>query len=478
MVSSFIQGVFTIFKNLKNLSKKDFTNEEIINFILYSMIMFMPFIVTKILKPHYLIGKVIFIYIMGMFLLLLLIRDNYKSIKSSFKKISEIMSSKDKIKNFFKNNLEEKGILLMFISYFIFSLIGPAIMVAILGNKNRYEGLLIYGIYFLLFISAKKYMKINKKLIEISCILATLMAILTIFQLHKIDPIYSYISGGNSSFSEFGTIGNRNFLSTYLLIFETISMVGYIFFKNKRYFIYSCIIFGGILSGQTRGVWIGFIIMSIFGLFFIIKNKKQLLKMSIIIISFTIILLGLNFSSNGKILNRMGTLTDDMKVVSQSTNSETKNMLDKVGSGRGKIWRMTTQSILKNPIIGTGPDTLHHRLMRDLEDEFLYMILTSKTYADKAHNEFLEYLATGGISTLIGYLTIVGSILFNLFKKKDYISKTFIIIIIVYLTQSFFNISVIQVAPIYWIILGLATQHYRNSDGILNLNTETEIIKI
>ena len=471
--------MFAIFKNLKNFSKKDFTDAEIINFILYSMIMFMPFIVTKNLKPHYLMGKVIFIYIMGTLLLLLLIKDNYKTIKSSFKRkeSSKNISLKDKFKNFFKKNLEEKGILLMFISYFIFSLIGPAIMVAILGNKNRYEGLLIYGIYFLLFIAAKKYMKVNKKLIEVSCILAVLMAILTILQLHKIDPIYSYISGTKSSFSEFGTIGNRNFLSTYLLLFQAITLVGYIFFENKRYFIYSCIIFGGILSGQTRGVWIGFLVMSIFGLFFIIKNKKQLIKMSIIILSFTIILFGLNFSSNGKLLKRIGTLTTDIKVVSQSTNLEKENPLDKVGSGRGKIWRMTTESILKNPIIGTGPDTLHHRLMRDLEDEFLYMILTQKQYADKAHNEFLEYLATGGISTLVGYLTIVGSILYNLFKKKDYISKAFILIIMGYLVQSFFNISVIQVAPIYWIILGLATQHYRNPSGILNLNTEIETIK-
>ncbi|MGL5576886.1 MAG: hypothetical protein ACRDCW_15210, partial [Sarcina sp.] len=114
--------------------------------------------------------------------------------------------------------------LLMFISFTIFSILGPAIMVALLGNKNRYEGLIIYGFYFLFFIAAKKYMKVNKKLIEICCILATLMALLTIAQLHRIDPIYSYISEASSSFSEFGTIGNRNFLSTYLLLFQAITL--------------------------------------------------------------------------------------------------------------------------------------------------------------------------------------------------------------------------------------------------------------
>ncbi|MGL5575783.1 MAG: O-antigen ligase family protein, partial [Sarcina sp.] len=377
---------------------------------------------------------------------------------------------------------EEKGMLLMFISFTIFSLLGPAIMVALLGNKNRYEGLIVYGFYFLFFIAAKKYMKVNKKLIEICCILATLMALLTIAQLHGIDPIYSYISGTSSSFSEFGTIGNRNFLSTYLLLFQAITLGIFVFFGIKRYLIYSTIIFGGILSGQTRGVWIGFLVMSIFGLFFIIKNKQQLLKMTFIIICFTSTLFILNLTSGGKLLSRMETLTTDISTINNalnSNNNESKNKttLDSIGSGRGKIWSMTTKSILKNPIIGTGPDTLHHRLSRDLETDVLYVFLTTETYFDKAHNEFLEYFATGGISTLIGYLTIVGSLLSNLFKKqKDNISKIFILIIIGYLAQSFFNISVIQVAPIYWILLGLATAHYRNDSGILNSEKEANTI--
>jgi putative inorganic carbon (HCO3(-)) transporter len=473
--------VFTIFQNVKNFLKRDFSNSEIINFILYSMIMFMPFIVVKSMKPNYLMGKVVFTYVMGVLLLFLLIKDNINYLKSLFKfktSFKSISFTKDKVKNFFKNNLEEKGILLIFISYAIFSLIGPAIMVSLLGNKNRYEGLLIYGVYFMLFIAAKKYMKVNKKLIEVSCILATLMAILTIFQLHGIDPIYSYLRNVDKAHSEFGTIGNRNFLSTYLLLFEAITMGAFMFFKNKRYLIYSIIIFGGILSGQTRGVWIAFIVMSFTGLLFIIKSKQHLIRMFIILICFTGTLFGLNFTSSGEILGRMKTLTTDIGTVGSALeDATTSSALDSIGSGRGKIWSMTFRSIMQNPIIGTGPDTLHHRLMRDLEDEVLYMMITSSQYPDKAHNEYLEYTATGGISTLIGYLAIVISLLVHLIKKrKNDISKIFILIIVGYLAQAFFNISVIQVAPIYWILLGLATQHYRSDSGILNETSTEELL--
>ena len=441
----------------------------------------MPFLISTKLKPNYLMAKVIFTYVLGTFLLIVLIKDNFTYLKSLIKnpKLSKFKKesfSKVNFKKFFSANLEEKGILCMFISYTIFAIIGPAFFVSLLGNKNRYEGLLIYGIYFLLFISAKKYMRVNKTLINIILIASSFMAILTIFQLHNIDPIYSFLSGSNGAHSEFGTIGNRNFLSTYLLIFEAISLGAFIFFNKKCYLVYSSIIFAGILSGQTRGVWIGFIIMAFTGLLFIIKNKKQLFRMLIVVVCFTGILFSLNYTSKGEILSRFNTLTDDVATIidpSNHSNEDKKNpnsdsTFDKLGSGRGKIWSMTTRSILMNPFIGTGPDTLHHRLMRDLEDEFIYMAVIKKTYADKAHNEYLEYVATGGISTLLGYLAIVLSILTNLIrKKKDAISKIFFLIIVGYLVQAIFNISVIQVAPVYWIILGVATQHYRSKAGIL-----------
>ena len=449
------------------------------------MIIIMPFLISTKLNPSYLMAKVVFIYVLGTFLLIVLIKDNFTYLKLLIKKpklfkLKKENFSKATFKKFFSTNLEEKGILCMFISYTIFTIIGPAFFISLLGNRDRYEGLLIYGIYFLLFIAAKKYMKVNKVMLDIILITSSIMAILTIFQLHNIDPIYSFLSGTNGAYSEFGTIGNRNFLSTYLLIFEVIALGAFIFFNKKRYLIYSSIIFAGILSGQTRGVWIGFIIMALTGLIFSIKNKKQLFKMVIVVICFTGILLGLNYTSKGEILGRFNTLTDDVATIVDPSNhskDDEKNpnsdsAFDKLGSGRGKIWSMTARSIMMNPFIGTGPDTLDRRLIRDLEDEFIYMKYIKRTLIDKAHNEYLEYAATGGISALLGYLAIVLSILTNLIrKKKDAISKIFFLIIVGYLAQATFNISVIQVAPIYWIVLGLATKHYRSKDGILELHS-------
>lgn len=450
----------------RNYLKKDFSDAEIINFIIYMMIIVMPFIISRKLSPNYLMGKVVFTYVMGTLLLFLLVRDNFKKIKDVCKikiKFEKKSFTKENIKIFFSKKLEEKSILTMFLAMLFSTLFSIEITVALLGNKNRYEGIIIWTIYFLLFIAAKEYMKINKKMIEFICIIASIMAIHSVLQLHNIDPVYKFFKGSVDGVLEFGTIGNRNFLSTYLLIFQAIAMGCFIFYKNNRYLIYSSIIFAGVLSGQTRGVWVGFIVMSFVGLMFIIKDKDKLKKAVVIFACFSAILGGLNYTSKGEILGRMKTINGDINNI---VSADDKKLAD-IGSGRGRIWSMTMKSLKKHPIMGTGPDTLHNRLFRDVKEDFLLMIIKTGTYPDKAHNEYLEYWATGGLLTLVSYLCLVGTILLNLFrKKKDDISKIFILVIVGYLVQAFFNISVIQVAPIYWIVLGLAVAHYRK--GIFN----------
>ena len=75
---------------------------------------------------------------------------------------------------------------------------------------------------------------------------------------------------------------------------------------------------------------------------------------------------------------------------------------------------------------------------------------------DKAHNEYLQILVTQGIFALICwliiYLLIVKDGLIRFFKDK----KTYLLIPVVgYLIQAFFNISVIEVAPMFYMALGL-----------------------
>ena len=74
---------------------------------------------------------------------------------------------------------------------------------------------------------------------------------------------------------------------------------------------------------------------------------------------------------------------------------------------------------------------------------------------DKAHNEFLHVAAVNGIPALLILLSIYYLSFLQLYKNRNNdINKLLFIIILGYLGQAFFNISVIAVAPVFWIILG------------------------
>lgn len=130
------------------------------------------------------------------------------------------------------------------------------------------------------------------------------------------------------------------------------------------------------------------------------------------------------------------------------------------GSGRLKIWEITWHVIQNNPILGTGPENLKTVIHAEHKKEINAYYRVKKTSIDKAHNEFLHIAAVTGIPSLLVYLSLISLIFIQnikfLFKEN---SKTLLLLVVLaYLIQAFFNISVIAVAPIFWIILGLLAQ--------------------
>ena len=73
---------------------------------------------------------------------------------------------------------------------------------------------------------------------------------------------------------------------------------------------------------------------------------------------------------------------------------------------------------------------------------------------DNAHNIYLHTLVSNGIIGLVPYLLLCLLTFIKGLKSKD--ELTFILLsgFVVYSIQAFANISVIQVAPIYYIIIG------------------------
>jgi O-antigen ligase len=416
----------SINKKVRGALTKEIDLKILVNIILYSVIVIMPFIVVNVSSPRYVIGKMIFLYVVGVISIITLIGL----------KVTEF-------------NFEHKIALVFLITMLIPSILSPQKYVAFMGNIQRNEGFVMYCIYILLFILASKYFVLNRKLLNLVLIFSCIMGVYGILQFYGIDPVQFWMFGFIQVSDSIGMIGNRNFFSSYLCIFLFISMAIYIFYGGKRYLIYSIILFTALICTLTRSGWLAFIIYSIIGLIFVIKDKKRLKKSGIVFISFLSIFLLLNLSTNGKIIGRAtNTIAIDETGIAKVEDS-----------GRIEILNISWSAFKDNPFIGWGPDTLKYRLDSQYSEKHQEYINKHSAYIDKSHNEFLEYAVSNGIWNLISYLLLLGLIMYKLIENiNNNLFKVLLLTLLGYLVQSFFNISVIMVAPIFWIFLGFCVK--------------------
>ena len=415
-------------EKLKKANTVQLTKEQIINIILYMTIIVMPLIVTKKIEPKFLMTKLAFLYIACTLAFIVFIWNR----KYDFKK-------------------EHIFAILFILSILISVIFSPFKKTALWGSFYRYEGFVSILIYVVFFIIASQYFKVNKKSINLLLIVGSIMGIYGVLQILGIDPIQDWMFDGNITKVAYGTIGNRNFFSSYLILFLTLSTALYIFKGEKKYLIYTILIYLGELCTLTRSGWIAYFICLVLLTFFAFKNKK-IKRILILLIVLAIATIGINFISQNQVSGRIEhSKTEFSNKVEGNRNSSTRERID--------ILRVCLNVFKESPFLGTGPDTLGERLSKDYKNYVNEHIKLYGATIDKAHNEYLEYAVSCGIFTLIFYLILIFCILKGILKNiKDDKFKIILSVILSYLIQATLNISVIAVAPLFWILLGYAVK--------------------
>ena len=343
------------------------------------------------------------------------------------------------------------------------------IKTSIWGQRTRHEGMLMLLSYCLIYFSTKKFLKIeNKKdILNILFYAYLIIGIIGILQRHiAINRLYPIFGRKIAA-----TFGNANFFGNFITIVLPVLIYIFLFKGSKKAFTLSLIMFFNMLSCHTRSAWGAFIIYFILIIVYLIKNrnKKFFLRFAILFISFALIFVymfyGLNFvkeirkksNQDIKVIPTTSVQTKITRTEKEIKKAVETNSLDRIMSGRGKIWRWTLVVISKKPIFGCGPDNLYKGIKTYCKEEVEQDEAKYRNKTDKAHNEYLQIAATIGIPALITYLTFLSLIIFpklkNMFKKQAIF--ILLITIIGYLAQAFFNISTIGVAPLFWMLLGL-----------------------
>lgn len=317
---------------------------------------------------------------------------------------------------------------------------------ALFGFRGRYEGLLQITYYItLMFISTfieKKYKKpiiytiLLTGFINVCCALNQLMDILALLLYKNID--FQTIKG---------FITNSNFYGSYILMCLGYTVGLYIETESKKpkiiLYLLMIVFIIGLLISNTLSCTIGFIAILIYIIIYCIKTKK--IKKLIIILLTSIVTFFILAKQDMTYIGN--SLMQTKNEVIEMTNGNTS---DSFGTNRIHIWKNMIKRIPENTLHGIGIDNLYY-----LFDGKPLTIYNGKVYYDKAHNEYLHTLLTQGVFAAISYVTLY------LYAVMKGINKTFkckeiylILPIGGYLVQAFFNISVIEVAPIFYIGLG------------------------
>jgi O-antigen ligase len=137
---------------------------------------------------------------------------------------------------------------------------------------------------------------------------------------------------------------------------------------------------------------------------------------------------------------------------------------ERLGSSRGYIWSRTLPLLKETILIGHGPDTYAMYFPQDDVIGKLKFFSTPKIIVDKPHNLYLQIAINTGFLSLLALLWLWGKYLLsslNLYYRSDLnnwqdrLGISLMGAVTAYLIAGFFNDSVISVAPVFWIILGL-----------------------
>jgi putative inorganic carbon (HCO3(-)) transporter len=160
-----------------------------------------------------------------------------------------------KLKKVKTSNTIEDFILVIFSAIILIStLFSVNIYQSLAGGEFREEGLAALLCYFFIYFIVSRYYTFDEKHIKYLFISSLIISVYAIVQYFGVDPlkVKSHLIGSVS------TIGNRNFLGSYLTLIMPISM--FLFIKTKQfiYLFLNAVFFMALLCSYTRGAWVAF----------------------------------------------------------------------------------------------------------------------------------------------------------------------------------------------------------------------------
>ena len=358
-----------------------------------------------------------------------------------------------KQKKFIKISMYEKLFLILFILLIINCITAKNHTYALFGAPGRNEGLFSLLCYYTLFYTSRLITNEKNRTLVINIFLT----ILTIHALYGIGQFYEL---GLSFIHDYyhyaisGVAGNPNFMGSLMVIASAVS-IGMAVYSNKRskkivYLVLTFIFVTALIFTKTMSAYLGLaaILFTLFLLFTVYIFKAKGKKVTTIFI-FSILTVGFILLF---VIDKLayGIISSEIKIIlTQLANGN----IESLASGRFLIWLNIFKILPEYILFGVGIDGLEAPYYERYG-------LFNGAFLDKAHNELLQILITMGILVFICYIILYVLIAKDLKErvkssKNNAVNMALLFAFVGYITQAMFNISVLDVAPYFWILLGL-----------------------
>lgn len=311
---------------------------------------------------------------------------------------------------------------------------------AFFGEDYRWEGLLTILSYYLLILNAKsiKQDKYKKNIIRLFISIGIFQSIYALLQSYTLLP---FVRRHSSRYMAMGLCGNPNFFGSYMVMQSLLVGYMYIYKSKKRYLLIYILFSITLYLAESTGPVLSALCALIFSIFIIPKKwKKVLLLIIIMFLSFVFASKSLKYIQTSKFNTY---IHEDWEIVEEISSLPEKTK-EQIGNGRLLLWENSLPLVRKYWLIGCGLDNFKNAYPN-----------SGYVHYDKAHNVYLQISITNGVPALILFLILLFIAFIKGIKCKNSFIFPIYMAFIGYSIQAFLNISVIDVAPYYYIILGL-----------------------
>lgn len=422
-------------------------------------------------------------YFLTAMVLCLLVLPLFRYLKQCRASQEKVDLTFEMIKDGIKKDFSHMGLLkLLLLLLFIFAALSTAFGLdpekSLFGRNHRYEGLYTLACYYLLCryaLGIKKECE-RKLLCLIFCVIGVLTSIYGILIMYTGLPDLLGSRWGHTAAVPYS---NPNFYSAMITMVVSVSFALFVYAKDKKLCIAGLIAYIAAMfpnfGCKSSSAYVGNIMM--FLLFFFMETviflsgrkkaengdpallKKRfgrhMLSGAVMLVIWICAAFLVKDGSGNSIA--VSELKQDAVYADEGMTS------DKMFSNRMIIWKYCFERIADYPLLGVGPDNLI--LITDTPEtpEALHVY-------DKAHNEYINIMISEGIPAVIIYLVFLFAIFIPCMKNwkkngESFAAQAFFIAFFAYIAQAFFNISVMQVAPYFWIVCGLAANRDVCEDG-------------